>query len=142
WIREELIAQNRAAQERIITVIKQEKDPEVVEIRIRREAEIFRDLAARIRAGAPESKRQVAETVAAAIEGQTRLFLSPWFRFYLLYDPRTALVKVECPVLAVYGEKDTQVPAEENLAIVREALAAGRNRDYTVLLLPNLNHLF
>ena len=142
WIREELIAQNRAAQERIVDVIKEEKDPEAAEARIGKEAEIFTDIAARIRAEAPESKRKTAAAVAAAIEGQTRLFLSPWFRFYLLYDPRPALMKVECPVLALYGEKDTQVPAKENLATVREALAAGGNKDYTILLLPNLNHLF
>ncbi len=142
WISEELIGQNRAAQERIIDVIKQAQDPVVAETRIRKEGEIFRDLAARIRAEAPESKRQTAEAVAAAIEGQTRLFLSPWFRFYLLYDPQTALRKVSCPVLAVYGEKDTQLPAKENLAVVRNALTAGGNRDHTVLLLPNLNHLF
>jgi len=36
--------------------------------------------------------------------------LSPWFRYFLKYDPRPVLAKVTCPVLALNGEKDLQVP--------------------------------
>jgi hypothetical protein len=142
WMSEDVVAENRAAQERIFDIIKHEKDRGVSEIRIRKEAEVFRDLAARIKTEAPESKKETAETVAAAIESQTKLFLSRWFRFYLTYDPRTALMKVKCPVLAVNGERDIQVPAKENLEAIRQALESGGNKDYTVLTLPNLNHLF
>jgi dipeptidyl aminopeptidase/acylaminoacyl peptidase len=59
-----------------------------------------------------------------------------------MYDPRTALIKVKCPVLAVNGERDFEVPAKENLEAIRKALESGGNKDYTVLMLPNLNHLF
>jgi fermentation-respiration switch protein FrsA (DUF1100 family) len=59
-----------------------------------------------------------------------------------MYDPRTALMKVTCPVLAINGEKDIQVPAKENLEAIRQALESGGNRDYTVRMLLNLNHLF
>jgi fermentation-respiration switch protein FrsA (DUF1100 family) len=48
---------------------------------------------------------------------------------------------VKCPVLAINGERDTQVPARENLEAIREALESGGNKDYTVRILPNLNHL-
>ena len=41
---------------------------------------------------------------------------TPWFRYFLTYDPRPALAKVKCPVLAINGEKDLQVPPKENLA--------------------------
>ena len=139
WMSEELVAEIRAAQERIFALINQANIPET---KIRKEAEVFHDLAARIRAEAPESKRKMAEIVSAAIENQTELFLSRWFRFYLTYDPRTALMRVKCPVLALYGERDTQVPARENLEAMRQALESGRNKDYTLLILPKLNHLF
>jgi hypothetical protein len=142
WMSDELVAENRATQERIFAIIKEEKDRGVAEIKIRKEAEVFRDLAARIKTEAPESKKKIAEAVAAAIESQTQLFLSRWFRFYLMYDPRTALMKIKCPVLAVNGERDIQVPAKENLEAIRQALESGGNKDFTVLLLPNLNHLF
>jgi fermentation-respiration switch protein FrsA (DUF1100 family) len=49
---------------------------------------------------------------------------------------------VTCPVLAVNGQKDLQVPPKENLRAIRQALRAGGNRDYTVRELPKLNHLF
>jgi fermentation-respiration switch protein FrsA (DUF1100 family) len=45
-------------------------------------------------------------------------------------------------VLAINGEKDLQVPARENLDAIRQALEAGRNKDYEILGLPSLNHLF
>jgi pimeloyl-ACP methyl ester carboxylesterase len=142
WMSDEVVAEIRAAQERIFAIIKHEKDPVVLETRIRKEAGVFCDVAARIRAEAPESKKQTAETVAAAIESQTQLFLSPWFRFYMMYDPGTALMKVKCPVLAVNGERDIEVPAKENLEAIRQALDLGGNKDYRLLTLPNLNHLF
>jgi pimeloyl-ACP methyl ester carboxylesterase len=142
WINDEVVAEIRATQERIFAIIKHEQNPVVLETKIRKEAAVFCGLAARIRAEAPESKKESAETVAAAIESQTQLFLSPWFRFYLMYDPRTALIKVKCPVLAVNGERDFEVPAKENLEAIRKALESGGNKDYTVLMLPNLNHLF
>jgi len=45
-------------------------------------------------------------------------------------------------VLALNGGLDLQVPADENLAGIRQALAAGGNRDVTTEKLPGLNHLF
>ena len=110
WIGDELKAQNRAAQERIFAIIKQEQDRGVAATRIRKEAEVFSDLAARIKAESTASKRKKAAVLAAAIESQAALFLSPWFRFYLTYDPQITLMKVKCPVLAVNGEKDFKFP--------------------------------
>ncbi|HKE56299.1 MAG TPA: alpha/beta fold hydrolase [Pyrinomonadaceae bacterium] len=142
WLSRELIAQMRGAQERIFTIIKNEKDHNLAQARVRKEAEVFRSIAARIRVEAAASHREAAETAAVAVEGQLPLLLSRWFQFYLTYDPRTALLKVKCPVLAVNGERDVQVPAKENLEAIREALSVGGNTDYTVLQLANLNHLF
>jgi pimeloyl-ACP methyl ester carboxylesterase len=142
WMSDQLVAEIRAAQERIFAIIKQEKDRSVAETRIMKEAEVFHELAVRIKTEAPESKKKTAENVAAAIKSQIQLFLSPWFRFYLMYDPRTALMKMKCPVLVLNGEKDIQVPAKENLEAIRQALESGGNKDYTLLMLPNLNHLF
>ena len=58
------------------------------------------------------------------------------------YDPRATLMKVHCPVLALNGEKDTQVPAKANLHLVEEALRSGGNSHFAVRELPGLNHLF
>jgi fermentation-respiration switch protein FrsA (DUF1100 family) len=66
----------------------------------------------------------------------------PWGRYFIAYDPAPALRKVTCPVLALIGEKDTQVSAAHNLPAIRAALKAGGNKDFEALELPGLNHLF
>jgi uncharacterized protein len=52
------------------------------------------------------------------------------------------LRKVRCPVLAVNGEKDLQVPPKENLAEIEKALKAAGNSDVKAIEFPGLNHLF
>ncbi len=67
---------------------------------------------------------------------------SPWFVTFLKLDPAVALEKVKCPVLALNGEKDLQVPAEVNLDAIKKALTKGGNKKVTIEKIPNLNHLF
>ena len=84
--------------------------------------------------------RQIDGIQENAMEGVIKLMLTPWFRFYLT---QATLEKVRVPVLAVTGERDLQVvPAGENLAAIAAALKAGGNKDYTVVEVPKLNHLF
>lgn len=66
----------------------------------------------------------------------------PSFRFFVQHDPRTTLEKVQCPVLALNGENDQQVPAKVHLREIRLALEKGGNRHATVEEMPGLNHLF
>ncbi len=67
---------------------------------------------------------------------------SPWMSYFIKHDPSKVLQKVDCPVLAIVGEKDLQVPAKVNLEAIEEALKAGGNTNYTIKELPGLNHLF
>lgn len=77
-----------------------------------------------------------------ALEGQIHAMSSAWFRFFLDYDPQPALKKVRCPVLALAGEKDLQVPPEEDLPALKKALEEGGEKDVTVKEFSGLNHLF
>jgi fermentation-respiration switch protein FrsA (DUF1100 family) len=70
------------------------------------------------------------------------MFTSQWFRYSLSYDPRPTLMKVRVPVLALNGEKDLQVPPREDLEAIDQALKDAGNKDYKIVTLPNLNHLF
>ena len=70
------------------------------------------------------------------------MLLSPWFRFYITYDPKITLEKVKIPVLAINGEKDLQVSPKQNLQAIEAALIKGGNKDYSIKELPGLNHLF
>ncbi len=79
---------------------------------------------------------------AQTLDVLTAQLAQPWMRYFLAYDPAPALRRVDAPVLALFGEKDLQVPPEQNAEAVRAALAAGGNEDATVRTLPGLNHLF
>jgi fermentation-respiration switch protein FrsA (DUF1100 family) len=68
--------------------------------------------------------------------------ISPWLRQFLSIDPANYLEKTSCPVLAINGEKDTQVLADKNLTAIETALEKGGNNQYTIKKYPNLNHLF
>jgi uncharacterized protein len=63
-------------------------------------------------------------------------------QYFIHYDPATALSKVTCPVLALNGEKDVQVPPKQNLPAIRQALEAAGNKNFEIDELPGLNHLF
>lgn len=78
---------------------------------------------------------------ADAVDGILETFASSWFQKILRYDPRTALVNVNCPVLAINGDKDLQMPAKENLAAIKSALEKGGNQNVTIMELQGLNHM-
>ncbi|MGH9535719.1 MAG: alpha/beta hydrolase family protein [Terriglobales bacterium] len=58
----------------------------------------------------------------------------------LRFDPEPYLRRLRCPVLALNGSKDTQVPAAVNVPALRAALK--NDPHATVVELPGLNHLF
>ncbi|HEX8175939.1 MAG TPA: alpha/beta fold hydrolase [Pyrinomonadaceae bacterium] len=66
---------------------------------------------------------------------------SPWGRAFLTYDPLTTIRKVRQPMLILQGALDRQVTAEQARALEEAARKSG-NKDVTVRLFPNLNHLF
>jgi uncharacterized protein len=65
-----------------------------------------------------------------------------WFRYFISFDPRPYLQKVQCKVLALNGSKDVQVIATTNLAGIKASLQKSHSSKYDVIELPGLNHLF
>lgn len=76
------------------------------------------------------------------IDMQLKTLISPWFKYFLRFDPVPVLEKVKCPVLAINGEKDLQVPPKENLSAIKSALEKGGNKNVEIVELKGLNHLF
>ncbi len=79
---------------------------------------------------------------AGYIKGFVRQLSSPWFNYFLKFDPAGYLTKVTCPVLALNGEKDIQVSAQANLDAIKTALEKGNNTHFKTMQMPGLNHLF
>ena len=87
--------------------------------------------------GVPAERQDAALVRQAADQAMT-----PWMRYFLNLDPRPALEATTVPVLALNGDLDVQVDAEQNLAAIAAALEAGGNEDVAVRRFPRLNHLF
>ncbi len=90
----------------------------------------------------PAAKKTQLGDLDKVARAQVAGVATPWFRFFLDYDPRPTLRKVKVPVLVLSGEKDLQVDPEQNVPAIAKALKKARNRDVTVEVLPGLNHLF
>jgi len=82
------------------------------------------------------------EQIKALINRQIKILTSPWFNYFLSYDPVPTLEKVNCPVLALFGSKDLQVLPEADKKVIEKALKKGGNTDFKTLIIPDLNHLF
>ncbi|MDR2057122.1 MAG: alpha/beta fold hydrolase [Dysgonamonadaceae bacterium] len=76
------------------------------------------------------------------IQASVNRMTSPWMLYFIRYNPAPVLEKVTCPVLAINGEKDLQVPAKPNLEAIETALLKGGNKQVTTKEIPGLNHLF
>jgi hypothetical protein len=83
--------------------------------------------------------KPATESEIASLYGQLS---SPWFKYFLLTNPANYLEKVTCPVLAINGTLDLQVPAKENLSEIEKSLKLAGNKNYKIVSLKGLNHLF
>ncbi len=94
--------------------------------------------------GRPKTQRDaigdVEAFIAPRLGAEATRVMAPWWRFFVSFDPATALSQVTCPALAVFGGRDTQVPPSLHRKPVEDALA--RNTRARVLEYPSANHLF
>ena len=65
---------------------------------------------------------------------------NPWLNYFLGYNPASAIKKVNCPVMAINGDKDTQVDAAINLGTLKQLLPS--NGKHLIKTYSGLNHLF
>ncbi|NUN09161.1 MAG: alpha/beta fold hydrolase [Ignavibacteriaceae bacterium] len=83
----------------------------------------------------PEFSHESLESLVKTANGE-------WFRFFVKTNPAQYLSKVNVPVLALNGTKDLQVSYKENLDGIGKALTTAGNKNFTILPLEGLNHLF
>lgn len=76
------------------------------------------------------------------IKAQIHQTNNKWFKFFMEYDPYADFEKASCPLLALYGEKDNQVPAALNVPIIEKMIYEKGKKNYTYKIIPKANHLF
>ncbi len=82
------------------------------------------------------------DSLKKTLEAGIATMKTPWFQYFLTFEPGPILEQVNCPVLALNGEKDVQVDPKLNLPAIRAALEKGGNSHFETIELPGLNHLF
>lgn len=78
--------------------------------------------------------------IEARLDAEVMRVMTPWWRHFVSFDPATALARVTCPVLVVFGGKDVQVPPSQHREPVEAALS--KNGRVKVVEYPTANHLF
>lgn len=131
---EDLIKQNSINKE-LYNIVLQNDDNKLIEEKLRqRLTDLVKEL--------PSSQKPEGLSDEEIINLVIKQTTNPWMQYFIRHDPSTVLEKVKCPVLAINGTKDLQVPCKVNLEAIKAALAKGGNNNVTTVELDGLNHLF
>ncbi len=90
----------------------------------------------------PEEKHSTLGYDKTSIEISAVQLTTPWFRYFLAFNPEKYLSKVECPVFALFGEKDVQITATENVEAIEKIIKKHKKTNIEVKVYPDKNHLF
>jgi len=85
-----------------------------------------------------DTTKMFADTTA--LRQRLQVLTTPWYRYLLTYDPVPALRALRIPTLALFAERDLQVPPKQSVPVL-ERVTAGRH-NVTIRVFPGLNHLF
>lgn len=130
---EEILQKTKAMNQQIFNVIKNNPDS----ITRREKMDV---LLRRLMSENPEMIQ--GGDVDTMVEQLKNNLLTPWMLYFITHDPGIVLENVKCPVLAINGSLDLQVPSGLNLSAIESSLRKGGNRKFKMVELDGLNHLF
>ena len=90
----------------------------------------------------PVSEHLLMGYSTQAVEIKIISMNSPWFRFFLTFEPETYLKNVDCPIFAMYGGKDVQVLAHENSEAMQRISKKNKKKNIHIKIYEGKNHLF
>lgn len=129
------IKSNTTLNKKIYKIVNSENDDEKAKTKIRKLINsYFKKLSPEEAAASANERKQIEQMVYVIV--------SPWLRTFMKIDPKYYLQQVSCPVLALNGSLDLQVPSAPNLQSIDQALRKGNNPKYSIKECKDLNHLF
>lgn len=136
---DELINAMRTLTADLLTMVCAEQDPIKAE-------RLLHETAMQALHALPEEVQQEAEKYPFAISLKNmamkiQVFNSLWYRWLLMQDMEAILRDIQAPLLVLYGERDFMAPHLMR-PIITQAMKAAHNDNYTMIMLPNLNHAF
>jgi pimeloyl-ACP methyl ester carboxylesterase len=134
-----MITHDRHVRKQVFSIVKNELNYSIAENRLR-------DVITAYWKQLPEEQKHEAVKLYFAFtpERMTRfiaMYNSPWFRYFFGDHGIAALKQITIPILALSGEFDWITPVSD-LAIITSSLKQANNQDYTITVLPKLNHSF
>ena len=133
-VKESEIKEATETDKKLFAVLRKEKDNKKAEIKI---LALYREILEK-----KKTSKEVTEKAIVQLKTTFGANQYTWYRYFLMTDPAVFWKQVECPVLALNGEKDLQVSAKENLPAIEKALKYAGNNSVKIMQLPGLNHLF
>jgi pimeloyl-ACP methyl ester carboxylesterase len=128
---DEKVAVTRQWWQKMYNVVNQEPDNEIATEKIK---ELFGALS--------EQDKELLGWSEGRLNYEAGRVTAAAYRYFLKLDVTPFLKKVQCPVLAMGGTKDCQVPSGKNLRGIEKTLKGAGNHDCVVKELPGLNHMF
>jgi len=128
-----------ARQEQVYKVVRTNKGWDDLKLELQKDAkESLNKMTIEQRKAVADEDKLINTSVEAKIKGAK----SPWFKYFIDFDPAKQLEKVKCPVLALFGELDMQVPLDLNKEPMEKVFKKSGNKDYAIHVFPKANHLF
>jgi alpha/beta superfamily hydrolase len=133
-VSEDQIRKSTEINKKLFTILRKEKDDKKAELKI---VATYKEILEKEKTSKSETEQSLNQLKATFGSSTYK-----WLRYFLFTDPATFWKKVKCPVLALNGEKDLQVAANENLPAIEKALKSAGNNSVKTIRLSGLNHLF
>jgi len=86
--------------------------------------------------------RQYIDEIIKNIANTINVSSYPWLSYFVKSDPAGYFSGIDCPVLAINGDKDCQVMADKNITAIIKGLEDAGNTMVTGKVFKGLNHLF
>ena len=112
------------------------REGDLEQARLKSKAALDRRLSA-----APIELQFASAVLSAEVDAIAKQLQSNWMKYFIVHDPAEDWRQTRCHVLAVFGEKDLQVPAKQNAPVMASLLANRPRGKYAILEYESLNHL-
>lgn len=134
---QETIAADRIVREKVLNIAIHEQNNSVAK-------KLLQDAVAEYWVALPDAQKSEAEKLALTFTdkkaaGMIDMFNSPWYRFFLSYNPADTFKRIIVPVLAINGDRDW-ITLAKGLQVIANALQQAGNTDYRTVEMSNLNH--
>jgi uncharacterized protein len=135
-----MIAADHRLRRMLLTLVKEE--PNTIAAKTSMHEIIGDYLKERSEAELLESKQLPFAITPEKADSVIDMFNSPWYRFFLSYDPVISLTKLTMPVLALNGDHDWITLSNIALPIIDRSLKTADNQAYSIRAINDANHWF